>query len=38
MKGLSSAGEKGWEKAKAEADAAWDELRKAYDKVASYFK
>jgi len=35
LKGLSSTA---WEKTKAEADSARDELRKAYDKTASYFK
>ncbi len=35
LKALSS---KAWDKTKAEADAARDELQKAYDKAASYFK
>ena len=35
LKGLSSTA---WEKTKAEADSARDDLRKAYDKTASYFK
>ena len=38
LKGLSSASKETWEKAKSEADAALDDLKKAYDKAASYFK
>ena len=38
VKELSSASGEAWEKAKSEVDSALDELRKAYDKAASYFK
>ena len=38
LKALSSASKETWEKAKSEADAALDDLKKAYDKTVSYFK
>jgi hypothetical protein len=38
LKGLSSATQETWEKAKTEAEAAKEDLQKAFDKVASYFK
>ena len=38
VKNLSGKGEEVWEKAKSEADAALDEVRKAYDKAVSHFK
>jgi TolA-binding protein len=38
LKDLSSSSREAWEKAKSEAGAAMDEVRKAYDRAASYFK
>jgi ElaB/YqjD/DUF883 family membrane-anchored ribosome-binding protein len=38
LKDLSAAGEEAWDKVKSEADAALEEVRKAYDKAVSYFK
>ena len=35
---LKSLSKEAWEKTKTEADAAREDLRKAYDKAASYFK
>jgi Skp family chaperone for outer membrane proteins len=38
LKDLAGAGKETWEKTKSEADAVLDDLKKAYDKAASYFK